>query len=129
MDIQPSETDSARRRAGLEALEPRRRRGAAGRLPRRRPPAAGASAVHPRGAPLRAGGPAAPPRHGGSRRHAQQPLGHAAGALGAGVRLREPWDRRKPAAAGGGGRCAGEEHGSRGSYGCSIAVDQRRFCL
>lgn len=61
MDIQPSETDSARRRAGLEALEPRRRRGAARRLPRRRPPAAGASAVHPRGAPLRAGGPAAPP--------------------------------------------------------------------
>ena len=96
--------------AGLEALEPRERAGAARRLPGRGAAAAGGPEVRPRRAALRAGGPAPPAQHGVRRRHAQQPLHHAAGSRRAGVH-----GPRRVAE----GACRS----------CSGAVDQRRFRL
>ena len=57
--------------AGLEAVEPRERAAAGGGVPRRGAPAAGDAEVHPHRFALRPGGPAPPPQHGISRRHAQ----------------------------------------------------------
>lgn len=67
-------------------MEPRERAAAARGVPRRGPAAAGDAEVHPCRATLRPGGSAAPAQHGVRRRHAQQPLHHAAGARRAGVR-------------------------------------------
>ena len=73
--------------AGLEAVEPWERATAAGGVPRGGASGAGDAEVHPRRSALRPGGPAPPPQHGVGRRHAQQPLHHATGALRASVRM------------------------------------------
>uniref|UniRef100_A0A452Z7B7 Cysteine-rich receptor-like protein kinase 25 n=1 Tax=Aegilops tauschii subsp. strangulata TaxID=200361 RepID=A0A452Z7B7_AEGTS len=103
---------------GLEALEPWERVRVARWLLGRRAPADGDAAVHPRGAALRPGGRAPPARHGGGRRHAQQPLDYAPCADAAGLRRFGPRG------------CVGDEHDARGTGSggsCSWAVCQRRL--
>lgn len=90
--------------AGLEALEQWKRDAVARRLLARGAPAAGDAEIHPRRTALRPGRRAPPPQHGGGRRHAQQPLDHAAGAHGAGLHPSESCGWQS-----GGGGCAGEE--------------------